>query len=165
MSALTNDRLLILERFGGTESQELASEVLRLRKVVDELKFLRDTGYDGPFMGEAIEPLMLAFHAWEREQALESDDLNVREHKYGLPAELVGFRCICTEGELRALPVGTKLACLDDLNADVDRSWPIAAYFTKTQLGTWKRDDGYIASSFGLGEVLGRLYTVTKETP
>jgi hypothetical protein len=68
---LTNDRLLILERFGGTESQELASEVLRLRKVVDELKFLRDSGYDGPFMGEAIEPLMLAFHAWERE-TLES---------------------------------------------------------------------------------------------
>jgi hypothetical protein len=64
---LTDERVRILQRFGGIETQELASEVLRLRKVVDELHLLRDSGYDGPFMGEAIEPLLRAFHAWERE--------------------------------------------------------------------------------------------------
>jgi hypothetical protein len=80
MSKASEAKLLILERFGGVETQELASEVLRLRQVVGELKLLRDSGYDGPFMGEAIEPLMKAFHAWERPQVV---DLNVREHKEG----------------------------------------------------------------------------------
>ena len=83
MSKASEAKLLILERFGGVETQELASEVLRLRKIADELKSLRDSGYDGPFMGEAIEPLMKAFHAWERPQVVDSDDLNVREHKEG----------------------------------------------------------------------------------
>lgn len=34
--------------------------VQRLEDVVGELCLLRDSGYDGPFMGEAIEPLMIA---------------------------------------------------------------------------------------------------------
>jgi hypothetical protein len=36
-----------------------------LRAVVREVQELRDSGYDGPFMGERIEILMARLRSWE----------------------------------------------------------------------------------------------------
>lgn len=36
-----------------------------LRAVVRQVQELRDSGYDGPFMGDQIEALMTRLHAWE----------------------------------------------------------------------------------------------------
>ncbi len=36
-----------------------------LRAVVRQVQELRDSGYDGPFMGEPIEALMIRLRSWE----------------------------------------------------------------------------------------------------
>jgi len=46
--------------------REVAVENVALRSIATEVLNLRNSGYDGPFMGEAIEPLMQALHQWEK---------------------------------------------------------------------------------------------------
>jgi len=45
----------------------LNSDVTRAHAVVEAAKALRDSGYDGPFMGDAVAPLLAALAAYERE--------------------------------------------------------------------------------------------------
>jgi hypothetical protein len=44
---------------------DIADAVAKVKAVADAALDLRDSGYDGPFMGEAVEPLLKAIREWE----------------------------------------------------------------------------------------------------
>lgn len=45
-----------------------------LKQVAESANALRTTGYDGPFMGDEVEPLFNALAALERWEAIEFDE-------------------------------------------------------------------------------------------
>jgi len=51
----------------GRERDAAEEALARAQAVVSAAKALRDSGYDGPFMGDAVEPLFAALAAYERE--------------------------------------------------------------------------------------------------
>ena len=74
MAKLTKERKLELvvktkngRWFYSDVLQELLDEIDALTPIYEAAKQLRDSGYDGPFIGEVCEPLFSALAEYERQ--------------------------------------------------------------------------------------------------